>query len=143
MTVAEVFQLAGLAPGKPVAWKTTVSESSPGVYVVALVDDADALLSQPIKAGYLDAAERSRWLENEPVIYIGRTRQPLQRRLRQFYGHRYGKRSPHRGGQAVALLECDRWVYCSATTDPVEVERAMIDGFKARVGSLPFANRRR
>src|SRR6516165_1882417 len=46
--------------------------------------------------------ERSFWLTDQTIVYIGRThcKDGLNKRLRQFRKHVYGDRSPHRGGQA-------------------------------------------
>lgn len=144
MKVSELFKEAGLSPQGPVPWETGISEFCAGVYVVALVKEADAQLDCPVCADYLEERERLRWLSSEPIIYIGQTTgQTLAKRIRQFYSHKYGKKSPHRGGQAVKLLRCDRWVYWSPTTDPKGSEQTMIKAFVERVGHLPFANRRR
>lgn len=57
--------------------------------------------------------------------------------------HRYGSRAPHRGGQAVKLLMCQRWVYWAAAEKPHYAEGSMIEGLKARVNDRrPYANRR-
>jgi hypothetical protein len=142
MTITEVFSLANLSPYGPVPWGTKISEARPGIYIVALAKDANACLSKPMPADYLDADEHIRWLANEPVVYIGRTEGKLKDRLSQFYRHKYGKSSPHRGGQAIKLLKCDLWVFWSPTVDPVRAEQAMIAGFEGQFGHFPFANRR-
>ena len=141
MTVAEVFNEASLLPHGPVRWKTQISESSGGVYVVALVGEAN--LGFQLYADYLETLELQRWLPNEPVVYIGCTRckDGLAKRVTDFYRHTYGKKSPHKGGEAVKLLRCDLWVYWSPAIDPFDSERTMINAFKERVGKLPFANR--
>jgi len=125
----------------PVLWKTSVTESSGGVYVVALAGEAN--VESEVSADYLPPIERKRWLPNEPVVYVGATecRKGLAGRIGQFYRHQYGKRSPHSGGQAVKLLQCGLWVYWSSATDPFGCEQAMLHAFRQRVGQLPFANR--
>jgi len=149
MTVAELFDAAKLSPREPVTWGTPISESSAGVYVVALVGDAK--LGCQVDAEFLEPSERKRWLAREPVIYIGQaTGQSVAKRVGQFYRHRYGEKRPHYGGQAVKLLlhprspyhPCDLWVYWSPATDPRASEQTMLCAFKGRVGKLPFANRR-
>jgi hypothetical protein len=142
MTVSEVFSLASLSPFGPVPWGTKISEESPGIYVIALLNDPDALHKSPVLADYLDAGERVRWLADEPVVYIGKTERKLKDRLGEYYRHKYGKSAPHRGGQAVKLLRCDLWVFWSPTTDPVGAEQKMIAEFKKQFGHFPFANRR-
>lgn len=143
LTVAEIFNEASLSPSGPVPWGGRITEVSAGVYVVAVVAKANAKLDCPLYANYLEEAEQQRWLPNQPVIYIGQTtNQTLSKRVSQFYRHKYGARSPHRGGQAVKLLRCDLWVYWSPPDDPLSSERMMICAFKKKVGQLPFANRR-
>ena len=148
MTVTELFDAAKLSPLGPVRWGTPIAESSKGVYVVALVGEANLGCQD---AEFLEPPEQERWLPNEPVVYIGQTTtQTLAKRVGQFYLHKYGDKRPHYGGQAVKLLlhprspwhPCDLWVYWSPASDPRGSERTMIDAFKERVGRLPFANRR-
>jgi hypothetical protein len=114
MNVRDVFQAAGLEPCGPASWGEPVPERGPGVYVVVADDQ---------------------------IIYIGRSGRPLRRRLREFYRHRHGARSPHRGGQAVLLLKCPLVVYWAATADYAAAENCMIEFFKSQVGELPYANR--
>src|SRR5438874_1755666 len=98
MTVAELFSEPGLEMRGPVPWETLIREPNPGIYVVALVNDPQGGCT--IAAPYLDETERERWLECEPIIYIGQTtKQTLTKRTSQFYGHKYGHSSPHSGGQ--------------------------------------------
>ncbi len=142
LTVAEIFNVASLSPRGPVRWGTPISEAGAGVYVVALVGEANAQLDCPVYADYLEEPERLRWLPKQPVIYIGQTtRGTLAKRVSQFYSHRYGQKAPHRGGQALKLLRCDLWVYWSPTSDPRGSELTMISAFKEEVGQKPFANR--
>ena len=114
MGIAEAFGVVQLLPHGPVRWGTPVPERRPGIYVVTTAYE---------------------------IVYIGRTTQPLQRRVGQFYRHKHGRRSPHRGGQDVKLLSCPLWIYRAPTDDPVGVEHRMIETFKARMNKLPFANR--
>lgn len=140
--VSDVFGAAGLLAHSPVAWGKTVPESRSGVYVVALVETLDQACPS-VDVQSLPSLERRRWLDGQPVVYIGRATRSLQNRLAQFYRHKYGKRAPHRGGQAIKLLDCNLWVYWATTDDPVEAEAAMIAAFRLEVGALPYANRRR
>ena len=96
MTVAELFDEVGLSPCRPVPWGTPVHEPSPGVYVVALVEEAT--LGCSVDAEFLAPNEQKRWRSDEPVIYIGQaTRQTLAKRMSQFYRHKYGStQSPFR-----------------------------------------------
>lgn len=143
MTVSELFDTAGLKPRSPVPWRTPVDQSGPGVYVVALVEGLAVTSPAAIDVQSLPPAERARWIEGQPVIYIGRATRSLRTRIAQFYRHKHGERAPHRGGQAVIPLACPRWVYWATTDSPMKAERTMIEAFRSRVGALPYANRRR
>jgi hypothetical protein len=81
-------------------------------------------------------------LDNE-VVYVGRTMRSLARRLREFYRHQPGKRSPHRGGQAIISMPGDKQVYWSVAVNPKAAETTMLDAFEAEYGCLPIGNRRR
>src|SRR4051812_30603255 len=117
-TVQDVFAAAQLKPASPVTWGDAVEERQPGVYVIALTSiPTDPAPAIDVRA--LSVAEAKRWNAGQPVIYIGRARRSLRTRLAQFYRHKYGKKAPHRGGQAVIPLECSRWVYWSVTDRPV------------------------
>jgi hypothetical protein len=142
VTVQDLFAVAGLVPRGPVAWGTAIGEGRPGIYVIALTTNPDDR-APDIQLACVPDAERARWLVQQPVLYIGRATRSVRRRLAQFYRHEYGKSAPHRGGQAVIPLECSRWVYWAPTQSPIKAERQMIDAFRAKVGKLPYGNRRR
>ena len=141
ITVAEVFAAAGLTPQGVVPWRAAVPERRPGVYVVALVSDANATAPE-VHVSSLSPAERQRWITGQPVIYIGRSTRPLARRIEEFVRHKYGDSAPHRGGQAIKLLKCDLWVHWATADGPMKAEAQMIKAFRGRVGRLPFANRK-
>ena len=81
ITVQEIFNAAGLLPCGPVSWGTPIPERSGGVYLIELM--------QP--------KER----DGQSIIYVGRIKRSLRRRMREFYKHRYGEKRPHSGGQAI------------------------------------------
>jgi hypothetical protein len=84
--------------------------------------------------------ERAFWLPDQKIIYIGRAKQ-LRRRLRQFRRHVYGRMSPHRGGQAILLLDCVKTITWAEVPDYGKAEAALIDAFHAKIGRKPFGNR--
>jgi hypothetical protein len=110
-TVVEAFAPAGLRPAGAVRWGTPIPLDAPGVYVVALTDDAGsfdgALAEPPIDLGALDRLlvarpelrlDRSRpsarsladrlgafWLPDEVVVYEGLAGTSVRRRIRQYY----------------------------------------------------------
>ena len=102
MTVGELFASNGLQPCGPVAWGIPVQCDLPGVYVVALNSDPAWQSGLPVPEE-LPAEMRRRWLDDQPILYIGKAGGPgyksvLGKRLGQFYRHCYGKRSPHSRG---------------------------------------------
>ena len=123
VTINEIFRAARLRPGGRVPWGKPIPENRPGVYVVALADRK--------KIVYM----------GQKIVYIGRTKRPLRKRLGEFDRHKYGARSPHRGGQAVLRLKGCRLVYWAATSKWAAAEHKMIQHFKKKVGTLPWANR--
>jgi hypothetical protein len=65
MLVIDLFNAVGLSPHGQVPWGEPVHESRPGVYVVTK--------------------------GSGEVVYVGRTTQPLAKRLHQFYVHKHGR----------------------------------------------------
>src|ERR1051326_3780216 len=140
MTVAELFNAVGergmIHACGPVLWedRDRISDlpKCKGVYVVARTEDADSGCEPsglPLDDSHFDCYhlspdyERGRWLPFEPVLYIGQTtRGTIRERVRAFYCHKVGARSPHAGGQIIKLLDCDRWVYWATTNAPMDLE---------------------
>ncbi len=116
VTVADLFGVAGLSPCDPVCWGEPCTERRPGVYVVVI---------------------------DQTIVYIGRTKRPLSRRINEFYRHRYGDKRPHRGGQEVLNIPGVRFLYWCPSDDPRAAEAKMLRAFEDRYGRLPSANRRR
>ena len=143
ITVTEIFKAADLQPYGPVPWNdknNPVKEKRPGIYVIAIAPHPDGGCDL-IDVSNLESDVATKWVPLQPVIYIGRTRRALSRRVKEFYRHVHGAKSPHRGGQDVILVKCPRWVYWSPTEEPVDAERKMIEYFEGKIGRLPFANR--
>lgn len=146
MTINEVFRAAGLEPNGPLPWKQNVEEPTKGVYVVVAKPGSRNCPLCPIKTARLREIElefeRVLWVAGEGVVYIGQTtRQALKKRIDQFYKHQYGKGSPHHGGQAVHLLNCDLEIYWSSADHPKRAEAKMLFAFMRQGGRLPYANR--
>ena len=122
VTISDLFEAASLKPcRRPVAWDKPVPESRPGVYVV--VHDGEVRT------------------DGQSILYVGRTTSSLRKRINQFYKHRYGDTSPHRGGQEVLRFKPNLLVYWAATDDPAGAEHLLIERFRVVAGGLPFANR--
>jgi hypothetical protein len=134
MTPEELFVAAELSPVGSVGWGTAIPDHGAGVYVISVDDAASVCLDE------LPALERSRWLKDEPIIYIGRARK-LSGRLSQLYQHKYGNKAPHRGGQSILLVGAAKRVHWAPARDYAGTERRLIEAFVARVGHRPFGNR--
>jgi hypothetical protein len=65
ITVTEVFAAAGLTPQGVIPWRGAVPEQRPGVYVVALVSDADGTAPEidigPTASAVSDVATIDPW----------------------------------------------------------------------------------
>ena len=116
LTVEDLFGSAGLLPCGPVRWGEACPEHRKGVYAMVI---------------------------KREVVYVGCTKGPLARRIREFYRQKYGKKSPHRGGQEILKMPGTRLVYWSATENPRAAETKMLDAFEGHKGRLPRANRKR
>jgi hypothetical protein len=113
---------------------------------------------RPTTAAELGERLAGFWLPDETVLYIGLTTRPLATRLGEFYGHRLGAKSPHKGGWPLKTLSVldELWVHWAATArdDCAAAERAMLHAFAAGVSAtskrrlyepeplMPFANLR-
>lgn len=132
LSVEKLYTLAGLVPSGSVRWGDDFPSVRSGVYVIAI--------EHTLPSSNLPDHERAFWLTDETIIYIGRAIQ-LTRRLRQFRRHVYGKKSPHRGGQAILLLDCPKTITWAEVEDYCAAEAALINAFRAEIGRMPFGNR--
>ena len=161
--VQQVFAAAGIRPTGCVAWGAPVPETAPGVYVVALTDDAKALeavrpecpVSQPaletllrVRAELLVDGVRpdttalamrlsAFWLPDEVVLYIGLAGTSVQSRVAAYYRTRIGARSPHAGGWFLKMLSVlpQLHVHYAAADQPKVAEDRMLAAFSARVSN--------
>jgi hypothetical protein len=134
LKATELFERTQLEMCGPVSWGASVAETASGVYVITLANPASVLID------VLPASVRLRWNADQEIIYIGRATK-LSKRLSQFYRHKFGAPSPHRGGQDIKLLEANTLVCWAISESFREAEKAMIDIFKSEVGRLPFGNK--
>ena len=115
ISIAELFDSAGLSPSGPVPWKEPVPERKAGVYVIVE--------------------------EPNVIIYIGRASGSIATRVGQFYRHKYGAKAPHRGGQEILRLTQPKAVYWAQADDVIDAEHKMIAAFYAKEGRLPHGNK--
>jgi hypothetical protein len=132
MSVEDLYALASVTQTGVTRWGDDVPSKLSGVYVIS----TEAVLS----GSELPEEERAYWVPDQTIIYIGRAKQ-LRRRLRQFRRHIYGRTSPHRGGQAILLLDCAKTITWAEVPDYGKAEAALIEAFHAKIGRKPFGNR--
>ena len=120
ISIFELFSAAGLSPCGPVCWGEPVPERGPGVYVI--VENAKG------------------------IVYIGRTKRTLFKRIKEFYRPVLGARGPHHGGQDILdISRCPgpKIVYWAPTADSHRAQSTMIAAFEKREGVLPIGNKAR
>lgn len=178
--IRNVFAAAGLHPEGVVRWGEAPTLGLPGVYVVALTDSIDRCADVIAKADVSVAQTRlllerrpeltvddvrpfprelaariaAFWLPDETVLYIGTTKRPVAKRVREYYGTPLGARSPHRGGWFIQTLanRNDLFVHFARAHDPEKAETTMLCRFASGVSGtsrsglhdrervMPFAN---
>jgi len=129
--------------------------NEPGVYLIlrsgaALPKFLDASIGGHFKGNNPTVAARtleSRWLENTPVLYIGKAgprTATLRSHLWQYLRFGQGQRVGHWGGRYIWQLResCDLIVCWKITAldSPRMIEKALMNEFKQAHGKLPFAN---
>jgi len=151
LSVKNLLQSQNLQIKGLVKWGTPFEADYYGVYVVALSDDPDQnkkLLERPTFSeskiqtwintatemkidGELPTIEKLKkrltefWFPDENIVYIGKAeKQKVEDRVSQFYSHKVGKRSPHKGGFWIKLLSnlSELNIYYSEIKDAPKVE---------------------
>lgn len=97
---------------------------------------------------YTLAVLQQAWVPDTAILYFGKAQCELgiYERLNKYLRFGNGKNSGHSGGRAIWQLEDAQdlkvcWLV-TGDRDPAEVERALIEAFKANhQGRRPFANR--
>lgn len=139
-----MFEKVGLSAVGPFAWKDRDLPDEPGVYVIAVGDPENVRVGPPIK-GIVSQAQlhmsRDLWKGDQQIVYIGRASTSLRGRLRQFYSHTFGKRSPHAGGQSILLLDAPLVIHCAVHPDALGAEHRLIEAFEKECNRKPFGNK--
>ena len=154
-TVRALFASVGLSAHGPVKFGEPADSQNSGVYVVSDVSHAGETMDREpridlgrlaewrkraslmtIKAtgerptvGDLAHVVQSWWLPDEPVLYIGRTEQPLSKRTHDFSKTPIGARRPHRGGFWLHALSQPLHVFWSETNSPTAIEERLLAAF--------------
>ena len=148
-TVRALFHAAGLAPEGPVSFGEAARSTKAGVYVVSdtkspdeLPRDREPQISTVSLAAWRQRCPRmtlresgrrptvhdlrvileSWWLNDEPVLYIGQTKDQLDRRTRAFARTPIGAAGPHRGGFWLKTLEQQLYLFWCETEFPKDHE---------------------
>lgn len=133
LSAEDLFARAALTPFGPIAWGTALPTIDSGVYVICTGDHNIDI------SGFTEDL-RTRWVPGQSIVYIGRAK-VLRNRLQQFYRHKFGAKSPHRGGQSILQLNVHLQVYWSVADDYAAAEHRLIEGFRSECGVIPFGNR--
>ncbi|MDQ6838371.1 MAG: hypothetical protein M3137_08600 [Actinomycetota bacterium] len=156
-TAAELFAAAGLHPIGAVRWNTTLGETGPGNYIVALTKDAHTLTGTlpdcPLNHGQLGhlldvrpelrlagsrpsvdelaALLQAFWMPDEVVLYIGLAGTSLRKRVGQYYRTPLGAKRPHAGGWWLKTLSVlgGVWVHYAPNPENDRAEVAMLQRF--------------
>ncbi|HYC06472.1 MAG TPA: hypothetical protein VEG29_00975 [Candidatus Binatia bacterium] len=172
---ADLIRAVGLMADGPVTWGRPVPSRKPGVYVVEWPESlADAPVELTNVGRWLERLPGFRldghrptsreiaarlhefWLPGQTVLYIGRTRRPLAKRIGEYYETPLGANGPHAGGawlKTLRGLERSR-VWWAETEAQEEYEDALFTAFAVAVDAsvdaaprlrdrsviLPFAN---
>ena len=119
ISVEELYAQTHMVPTGSTRWGDDVPSTSSGVYIIS----TEWVASVPS----LPDNERAFWVPDRVIIYIGRAKQ-LRRRLRQFRRHVYGRTSPHRGGQAIVLLDCAKTITWAEVEDYAAASGPLLGG---------------
>lgn len=175
VTISDVLGANGAHPGTHLNWGVLPSSYQSGIYIISTDSDpntcsniAKPVFSDEAIADWLSRCPDMRllpdigsppthdevkkrleefWLAQECILYIGKALN-LQHRLGNFYRHKLGRGSPHRGGHWIKTLIniFDLYVFTTASSNPATTERAALEYFATNaVGAkyqvvMPFAN---
>lgn len=134
LPTTDLYRLASIAPGGVTKWGDAVPSSASGVYVISVANPATVVLKLDLDPG------PHIWQGDQPIVYIGRAKN-LRKRLSQFRRHKFGRSAPHRGGQAILLLNAPLTVTWAEVVDYGQAEDRLITIFREHVGRMPFGNR--
>ena len=180
-TVIELLNRSNLELAGKVKWGERVSKNAQGIYLVSLsnnprendgisnkapVDvtkvsfwinkvhsiELDGVRNPPAEK-MVERLSRF-WLPDENILYIGRTTQPLSKRVRQYYYTKLGNQGPHAGGHWLKTLSNldDLYVYYAVCSTPKDKEDELLGSFIDNVSDatktilldpirpFPFAN---
>ena len=180
-TIAALEAKFNVKVKKTIKWGTSVLENSHGIYIISTNSDTHYLPSNISSISFdenqlnewrknapnmqLDNEQVTNeslqkrltqfWLSDETILYIGKAeRQTLSKRVHQYYNHKVGKISNHKGGYWLKTLSNlnELYVHLIPTNDSHNIEKQMLQYFIDNVSNqsknslidkelcLPFAN---
>lgn len=161
-TVESLLRAVQLSWAGAARWHQRVQLDGPGVYLVALAEAPNEIVTQPVcpvsaaavqqlldvrpellldgrRPDTVTLADRlaSMWLADETVLYIGLAGTSVAKRVRQYYKTPLGARKPHAGGWPLkTLANLDQlWVHYARCASVDAAERAMLDTFASGVSA--------
>lgn len=180
-SVAKITSKFNVEVTKSVKWGNSIDERAHGIYIVSTSPKLEYIeleekpasfnenqvelwqaIASDIKLNGIHPTSvdlmnqlKGFWLPDETILYIGKAeKQSLSTRIRQYYSHKVGRKSPHKGGYWLKLLSIldDLYVHVIPTNDSVQIEERMLQYFMDHVSEqskeklidnnlcLPFAN---
>lgn len=122
-----------------------------GVYFILRDDSSSPVYLEIGSGGYFKKKNpnaallelTNNWVEGVKLLYIGKANN-LRKRLRQYFAFGQGKNVGHWGGRYIwQLADSRKLVVCWKTLDDADaraVEKLLINEFREKYGSRPFAN---
>jgi hypothetical protein len=180
-TVKNIIDEVGLKIDGVVKWGEPIRIKEPGIYIVAISgkENKNDCIENPLinkeavkkwientpemtldfnkpEVEMLIERIKEYWIPDETILYIGMTKRDLSKRIKEFYRHKLGKGSPHKGGDWLKTLENinDLYIYYAATDENEKYEKMLMMVFgrnmtrnlnKPRIYevAVPFANKER
>lgn len=167
-TVAGLLEQTGLSHGGCVRWNSPVPSQRPGVYLISLTADPEALAAAiarcPLRPAAIqellrvspgvqldcrvpsagDLAQRisAFWLPDEVVLYIGLASTSLRKRVRQYYKTPIGASKPHAGGWFLKTLSNldDLHVHYAECSEQAVCEDRLLQAFSRSVSTSTRAS---
>lgn len=155
----------------PLKWGKIIPSESQGIYIVVTPKEAISKLNfdkqiidlwiQKVPNMRINNEEptyynltneiKKYWLKDEIILYVGKTTQPIQTRVNQYYQTEIGERKPHSGGYWIKTLSFlnDCLIYWAECDNPEITEEKILRFFHNKLSNkdiskenlvLPFAN---
>lgn len=119
-----------------------------GVYIVLRLSNEEPSFIERKNMGYPIEECKRNWINNEPIIYIGKAGpspdRTLRKRLKEYMDFGINKSQTHKGGRLIwQLKDSNELIVCwkvLVDRNPKDYEKKMLLDFKEEKGKYPFAN---